>query len=280
MTAARRITSTLLIAVCTGALAACGDDATGVIVAVRFDPVAHATAQIQFTVLGPDHATPLVPATMRPAAPAGPLGSPQTLLVLLPAIAETVFCQAALASAPDVQGERSVAVVPGQIARVEIPLDATPLGGACATDAGCASGHCADGVCCAEACNARCVACNLPTSPGRCVPVAAGAVDPKGICAASPAGGCGATGACDGAGACSLQLAGAPCAPTCSAFGQSTDGRTCDGLGSCGGGKAKTCLQNLACDPSTGACFAACSADAMCTTSCDLSQSPPRCRTH
>jgi hypothetical protein len=48
------------------------------------------------------------------------------------------------------------------------PPEHKPLGAACSAQGDCASGFCVDGVCCDTACDAVCVACNLPNSAGSC----------------------------------------------------------------------------------------------------------------
>src|SRR4051794_6989028 len=50
-----------------------------------------------------------------------------------------------------------------------------PLGVPCQNSGQCKSNFCVDGVCCDNACTGKCSYCALPTSLGRCVPVAANA---------------------------------------------------------------------------------------------------------
>jgi hypothetical protein len=73
-------------------------------------------------------------------------------------------------------------------------------GTTCVSDAACTSGQCTDGVCCNDACDASCVACNVPMNVGTCTPVPAG-TDPAMECA---------MGECDGAGGCTGPDAGPP----------------------------------------------------------------------
>ena len=57
-----------------------------------------------------------------------------------------------------------------------------PNGQPCAAAAECISNFCVDGVCCDEACGGACRSCALPSSMGKCAPVADGAADPRNIC--------------------------------------------------------------------------------------------------
>jgi hypothetical protein len=89
----------------------------------------------------------------------------------------------------------------------------------CKSTADCGGGPCVDGVCCDSACTGTCMACNLPTAPGKCSPVPYGN-DPRGSCGAL--GTCSQT--CDGRGACVPAATGAACqAAACT--GPSTDRR-------------------------------------------------------
>ncbi len=88
----------------------------------------------------------------------------------------------------------------------------------CAQDQECLSGHCVDGVCCDSACDDSCEVCDLPASPGSCLPVPDGQ-DPRDDCAGD--GLCG--GVCDGWRACRFPPADLAC-DTC---------MHCDGAGAC-----------------------------------------------
>jgi hypothetical protein len=58
-------------------------------------------------------------------------------------------------------------------------------GEACAAHPECSSGSCVDGVCCETACGGDCEKCNLPTAPGKCLPVPDGQ-DPDNECSTKP----------------------------------------------------------------------------------------------
>ncbi len=82
-----------------------------------------------------------------------------------------------------------------------------PLAEPCALGTDCLSGSCADGVCCNTACNTLCNACTATKkgsgADGTCGTIATG-TDPDSECFGAFS--------CNGAGACSLLAAGAPCA--------------------------------------------------------------------
>ena len=58
-------------------------------------------------------------------------------------------------------------------------------GTACTAATECTSGQCVDGVCCESACGGECETCNLPGSPGKCMPIPDGE-DPQNECATEP----------------------------------------------------------------------------------------------
>ena len=58
-------------------------------------------------------------------------------------------------------------------------------GQACAAAPECSSGSCVDGVCCETACGGDCEKCNLPSAPGKCLPVPDGE-DPDNECPTDP----------------------------------------------------------------------------------------------
>jgi len=133
------------------------------------------------------------------------------------------------------------------------------LGAVCGGASECYSGYCIDGVCCNGACAGPCVACNLASTLGRCLPLAQGQVD--GSCMAQPKTTCGLEGVCDGEGACRKWAAGTVCAnPSCS--GSSNEKVTlpsvCDGAGICNPLGEVDCspyrcnLSNWTCYPSCG----------------------------
>jgi hypothetical protein len=133
----------------------------------------------------------------------------------------------------------------------------------CTLDAQCSSGHCVDGVCCDQACQGACRSCVAGPQPGRCSPIVAGGVDPRGKCAANPASSCGSDGTCDGAGNCSRHPAGTICAAgSCNRTSNTRSlPSTCDQAGQCVRGVDAPCGA-YACNGST--CFLACGTDADC----------------
>jgi len=137
-------------------------------------------------------------------------------------------------------------------------------GSACVVGAECVTGYCVDGVCCDQACTGACRSCALAASLGMCRPVAAGAMDPRAICAAAAPTTCGLDGKCDGAGACRTYVAGTVCSSVSCSDGIYSTARVCDATGTC----APTTL--LACAPykcnaaGTG-CAVSCSGDPDCT---------------
>jgi hypothetical protein len=131
----------------------------------------------------------------------------------------------------------------------------------------CASGQCVDGVCCESPCDGNCHACKAELTvslpDGQCGPVAKGQKRNDGCFAMRP-GDCGATGYCDGNGACALYDPGTPCAAsTCAANTEWTF--VCDGAGAC---QPKPITCDVGCN-NAGHCFAAraatsCSTDDPC----------------
>ncbi len=147
----------------------------------------------------------------------------------------------------------------------------------CAANGDCQGGFCVDGACCQNACAGACQTCNLPGSPGMCLP--------------SPAGkpgraACSGTSSCDGAGNCKKGAGQACAAASECALAACADGVCCDvpctgaclacntpqHLGACSPAprySAKGCLATQACD-GVGACKLAngqaCTADAACAS--------------
>ncbi len=147
------------------------------------------------------------------------------------------------------------------------------LGGVCACDAECASGHCADGLCCQTACDNGCETCSAPDAGGSCVKRTFGASPRKSAdCVADTASTCGLDGTCDGAGACHYYLGNTCVGGTCS--GDSVVGAyACDGNGACKPGITQMLCIPYTCDSSSGTCFEACTtAQGQCDSqhSCDL----------
>jgi hypothetical protein len=131
-----------------------------------------------------------------------------------------------------------------------------PLGTACTTGVGCASGHCADGVCCDTACTGTCESCALDPK-GTCSPFAA-STDPEHECAnvgpvdggmprtdgAAPEGGlnipdggtislAACAGTCDGHRACNYPATSIGCGPSFCQDPSKPTGFHCDGKGGC-----------------------------------------------
>lgn len=131
-------------------------------------------------------------------------------------------------------------------------------GASCAQDAECKNLHCVDGVCCNKPCNGGCEACveaKTGQPDGVCKPIPANK-DPDDECAAGGTA-CGASGFCDGAGACSKAAAsGTTCGAT-SCVGASVQGQVCDGMGACANSATPvTCSNGYVCV--SGACPTSC----------------------
>jgi hypothetical protein len=244
--------------------AGCGGDDTGVRIEVSFTGID--TTQIEFAVFSGDHATTLVAPTLRPDPAAGAsLATPQTVVVLLPNIAQTVICRARALSTPEVQGERTVAVRPSHVVALSIPLDGRRNGDSCGSRDECASGYCAGGRCCDSACDGTCVACDLDGAVGTCTAIAAGAKAAAGQCAVEDPSGCGSDGTCDGAGRCRRYPAGVACASGSCSGDALVLSSTCDGKGACVAGPTITCDPFL-CDAGASRCFRSCMSNGQCVT--------------
>jgi hypothetical protein len=157
------------------------------------------------------------------------------------------------------------------------PRAALSNGAACTGDSQCDTSHCVDGVCCDSACAGTCQACAAAlkqslSDDGTCGVVLAG-LDPHDDCA--PAAECGATGQCDGKGACALAPVGAPCtadgsSSACINGSNNVKGPNCDGSGACvvdGSASGKPCAPYLC---KGNACTFPCANDGDC-------QVPNRC---
>jgi hypothetical protein len=109
-------------------------------------------------------------------------------LAILPVVVAVASCTSLLgdfnsgttesipdATSPDGAGGDGAIVNPGGKAN----------GAACAANGECALGFCTDGVCCESACDGVCEQCNLPGSPGTCMPVPMN-TDPAMECVAVP----------------------------------------------------------------------------------------------
>lgn len=114
---------------------------------------------------------------------------------------------------------------------------AADLGIPCTVAGDCLSGFCVDGLCCDGACDDACEACDLGGSEGSCAPVP-GASDPADECP---------DGACDGAGACKLDLGQA-----CVAANECFSGFCADGV-CCGAACGDDDTDCQACSVAAGA---------------------------
>jgi len=133
----------------------------------------------------------------------------------------------------------------------------------CTDPSECESNQCVDGVCCESACGGACRSCNLPGSPGQCVSVAAGAVDPRNGCKDLGKESCGTNGLCDGAGGCQMYATGTVCGTEACVEGAYTPAATCNQSGQCVTPASLTC-NPYACNGAS--CFNACSSDTQCVT--------------
>jgi hypothetical protein len=145
----------------------------------------------------------------------------------------------------------------------------------CQVNAGCKSGACVDGVCCEGPCAGACLACNLPGSEGRCLPVPDGQ-DPGDECTPEAASTCGRDGSCDGRGACRLHADGTECAVrSCQNATERAPGR-CDGQGACKAGPSRSCAPAVCIED---ACGMGCTGDPDCKeagTFCDAGTCRPQ----
>ncbi len=154
--------------------------------------------------------------------------------------------------------------VAGHFCQVGACVPRLVAGAECSAANQCASGNCVDGVCCDTACGGLCEACSTALkgsgADGVCQPVGAG-LDHGGECADSGATSCGTDGVCNGAGACRLYGAGAPCGDAGCSGGKATEASACDGEGTCVGGPSQVCSP-FACDGL--GCHVGCSTPAEC----------------
>jgi hypothetical protein len=135
-------------------------------------------------------------------------------------------------------------------------------GASCTAGNQCTSTHCVDNVCCGSAACGSCQACNVANNLGTCAPVAAGTLDPKGVCADAGAPACSTNGRCDGTGACQKYPDTTTCAPPSCPTGMSV----LTLAGACSGGTCATTTQSCApyaCNGTT-ACRATCAGDGDC----------------
>ena len=136
-------------------------------------------------------------------------------------------------------------------------------GQSCLQSSECANNHCVDGVCCDQACGGGCRSCALTSTLGHCTPIAAGTVDPRGVCAPMAQSTCGTNGKCDGQGGCQTWPVGTLCADeTCNPTGNVYKApSTCNASGQC------VAPDLIACSPficNATRCFIACTNDSQC----------------
>jgi hypothetical protein len=137
------------------------------------------------------------------------------------------------------------------------------LGVTCAADGECLSGTCVEGVCCDGKCDGACKSCALASTMGHCTPLAAGAVDSKGVCADQGATTCGTNGRCDGSGGCQKYKPGTVCAPESCSGNVYTPPSTCSATGQCAPPDSLPCAP-YTCNGNT--CFNACATDNNCVS--------------
>jgi hypothetical protein len=135
-------------------------------------------------------------------------------------------------------------------------------GSVCDDDLECSSGFCAQGVCCDSRCDGLCLACNVPTNIGACVPLAAGTKPINGRCATDTVASCGHDGTCDGAGACRRYPDGSICQPGRCAGSTVMGAKVCQ-AGACKDGPNIVCAP-FTCDIGSGNCFTSCRSKADC----------------
>jgi hypothetical protein len=138
-----------------------------------------------------------------------------------------------------------------------------PIGQSCLGASECASNQCVDGVCCESACTGACRSCNLPTSPGHCLTIAAGNVDPRNVCTDQGVASCGTNGQCDGTGSCATYPLGTVCASETCTSGLYTPASTCNMTGQCVAPDSRACTPYI-CNGTQ--CFNACATNDQCKT--------------
>lgn len=149
-------------------------------------------------------------------------------------------------------------------------------GAPCTSNGECSSFACADGICCDSACTGECMSCLAAKKgagvDGTCGPVALD-TDPDDECAAQPVSACSTTGACDGAGKCSIVAVGTPCgavscaAGTLSFFGCAGEGR-CESM-------TESCAPYMCGDPT--ACGSSCDSDLQCAITAHCESATKTC---
>ena len=149
----------------------------------------------------------------------------------------------------------------------------------CATLDQCLSGACVDGICCESACAGTCTSCLgafTGLASGKCGPVKAGELDPRGLCQAQqdPKDLCGVDGTCDATGKCALASKGNACGGA-SCSNNSSVAKACDGYGVCQ--ESVTACSPYACDTSLSTCKKTCKLDTDCATEAKCEVNTSQC---
>ena len=145
----------------------------------------------------------------------------------------------------------------------------------CKDSSSCASGQCVDGVCCENACAGACQSCNLPSSPGRCLNVAANAPDPHKNCKDQGAASCSTNGKCDGTGTCQTYPVGQVCGTETCTAGSYSPPPTCNASSQCTPSPSRPCNPYV-CNGT--ACYTSpCTNNTQCVNGNVCSGAPPSC---
>jgi len=273
----RLAVAALALAVCAGSCHRASQDTA--LHAVVTWPGGLTVDQLEFSVLpavGGARA-PLVPPTLRPMQAGASLPSPQDVIINLrdDQAGMAVRCRVSAlskASLAQLTESPTVTVKAHELVTCALDLPAgmaatnLPSGKACLDDRQCASGFCVDGLCCDARCDAACMACDLPASPGVCTFVAAGTTprDPA-QCAPSDAATCGNDGTCDGRGGCRMHATGTSCAAGRCDGASIVDAKACDGKGACVAAPLASCAPYVCDAAATPArCLDGCRSDADC----------------
>src|SRR5687768_4300220 len=105
------------------------------------------------------------------------------------------------------------------------------------------------------------MACNLPSAPGKCIPVPSGE-DPTEDCKPEDPTSCGQDGFCNGRGACQMWSPKTTCTVASCLDGVETSDGYCDGIGKCQTGMIRKCGPN-GCGRD-GRCLPGCTVDTEC----------------
>jgi len=147
-------------------------------------------------------------------------------------------------------------------------------GKGCSGATDCASGYCVDGLCCEGLCNGQCEACDIPGALGRCEVVNGKPHGTRPACAdggSSPCKSLSCAGSKDRTKCTSFAGPEVECAPSTCTGVTETEAAVCDGAGSCGTPKPRSCGA-YACG--TKGCKTSCTADTDCSpgNACDVTK--------